>query len=692
MSPPPGYLKPFAMILLVIASAWPAYSVEPEMTGKIELSGDAALQGDSRTSATIQITKPSGRAVLTFHFRGNALDLSKFRDLSLSIKNRTASELDVLVNGTSDPEMGWLRSTSGRFLVRPEEAGDLTVLMPRPGLDANHPHVKRLGDLFAFPWGHQRHWRTIDASAISHVTLGIKWGGASVGQTVEIGHPKGSGEYSTDPVALESLEMPLVDPLGQLRAGDWPGKVKDAKELQADAAGDLALVSTVTRPGEGRSRFGGMTGGPALKATGFFRTEKLDGEWWFVDPDGNLFWSLGVNCVGSSVETRVKGREELFSEEDRGQPTASHYRKNLKLKFGNEKWQERHSDLLLARMFDWGLNTVGAWSISEMSDTGRVPYTLIIHSDMQRLGKISKIADPFSDGFKNSLNRILPELAARHADSPWLAGIFIDNELDWQGGHELAKEIIHSYEAAPARVALIEFLRGRHKDIAGLNKAWNTGFESLEKIRASPGAGGEQAFGKDLDDFLAIFADRYFALCREAMDKYFPNHLYLGCRFHQFNPIITAAASRYCDVISLNIYQHSFEEFRLTTDRDRPWIISEFHFGTPDHGVWGVGLTWAADARNQADLFQAYVSDALRHPNFVGAHWFAWTSQTVTGRGDGENFGMGLVSVVDRPLQKLVEAVSEVSDKMYDFRLAQPEGRIGGSDRPKGPDMVNPSP
>ena len=35
-------------------------------------------------------------------------------------------------------------------------------------------------------------------------------------------------------------------------------------------------------------RFGGWTG-VTSKATGFFRVEKIDGRWWFIDPDGNAF-------------------------------------------------------------------------------------------------------------------------------------------------------------------------------------------------------------------------------------------------------------------------------------------------------------------------------------------------------------------------------------------------------------------
>jgi hypothetical protein len=30
----------------------------------------------------------------------------------------------------------------------------------------------------------------------------------------------------------------------------------------------------------------------------FFRTEKVDGKFWFVDPAGRLFWSFGANCIG----------------------------------------------------------------------------------------------------------------------------------------------------------------------------------------------------------------------------------------------------------------------------------------------------------------------------------------------------------------------------------------------------------
>jgi hypothetical protein len=54
-----------------------------------------------------------------------------------------------------------------------------------------------------------------------------------------------------------------------------------------------------------------------------------------------------------------------------------------------------------------------------------------------------------------------------------------------------------------------------------------------------------------------------------------------------------------------------------------------------------------------------------------------WSDQIITGRADGENFGVGLVTVVDRPVATLVEAFNTVSRALYPYRLSHPAARIG---------------
>lgn len=646
-------------------------------TGDVRVSGDATLAAGSDNPVVLNITKPTGRATVAFSYKEGPLDLSAFRDIVIPIRNGLSAEADVLVSAASNIKDAWRHSTSGRFLVRAGEESDMTTLLVREPLPEDHPHVKRLGKLFAYPWGHNYHWSGIDPASVLQATARIEWRNAEAGQTIELGQPRGGGDYSTDPALLDKFELPMVDEFGQARWMDWPGKVHSAEELREDGRKDVAFAAGVTNPGPQRSRFGGLIGGPKLAATGFFRVEKVNGKWWFVDPEGDLFWSIGINGTGNGDRTKVKGREHLFPESLQTEPRVGLYEENLKRKYGGDDWLAKHTDVVVARMQDWGVNTVGAWSSRDVMRTQRIPYTLIHHSAMHGFNSVEKIPDPFSESFEKSLDQGLASLASEHAGSPWLVGVFIDNELSWPGDNLLVEEIMNSPRDTPARVAFVEFLKGRYGDVGGLNKAWGKTFADFAAITPKPGTGDGGAYQKDLDDFLAIFSDKYFGLCRAAMDKHFPNHLYLGCRFHVRNPIVTRSASRHCDVLSVNVYQHCLDGFSLKTDEDRPWLVSEFHFGMRDNGTLGSGLTWASDARNQADVVQAYLSDALRHPNFVGAHWFQWADQPVTGRSDGENFGVGLVTLVDRPVKTLNDAMRNVSRSLHAFRLGNAQGRIG---------------
>ena len=64
----------------------------------------------------------------------------------------------------------------------------------------------------------------------------------------------------------------------------------------------LSAVAALSSPAVTLDRFGGWADGPKLNATGAFRTEKLDSKWWLVDPDGRLFFSLGVQAVNRRPE------------------------------------------------------------------------------------------------------------------------------------------------------------------------------------------------------------------------------------------------------------------------------------------------------------------------------------------------------------------------------------------------------
>jgi hypothetical protein len=59
---------------------------------------------------------------------------------------------------------------------------------------------------------------------------------------------------------------------------------------------------------------------------------------------------------------------------------------------------------------------------------------------------------------------------------------------------------------------------------------------------------------------------------------------------------------------------------------------------------------------------------AIQNPWIVGAHWFRYTEQFVTGRKDGENFQVGFLDVCDSPYPELVETCRQIGDQMYGMR------------------------
>ena len=128
-------------------------------------------------------------------------------------------------------------------------------------------------------------------------------------------------------------------------------------------------------------------------------------------------------------------------------------------------------------------------------------------------------------------------------------------------------------------------------------------------------------------------------------------------------------AARFCDVIGFNRYRYSVADFKLPEGIDRPVIIGEFHFGSLDRGLLHTGLRSVVNQQQRARAYRYYVEDALNHPNIVGAHWFQFRDQAVTGRGDGENYQIGFVNIADHPYPELVQAARWIGANMYPYRM-----------------------
>ncbi|RYX86194.1 hypothetical protein EON83_02935 [bacterium] len=532
---------------------------------------------------------------------------------------------------------------------------------------------------------------------------------------VFLSHPKEKTSLEVGNIELaaspEAKMTGIVDGFGQYAGATWAGKIgslTDLKNAQGTEERELAARPNLAN----RDRFGGNSAGPRLEATGFFRTQKEGGKWWLVTPKGYPFWSAGVDVVQNGEPTITTGREAMFTELPRdgellaafrgvadnvlmgpqkgNKPaTFDFYRANLWRKYG-DNWDESWKRTALQRLRSWGFNTIGNWSHGGLFDArfgeARVPYTVNIglwgsHKNVpSEEAYWGPMHDPFDPQFARDVEARVGEGTKSAIGDPYCIGYFVDNELSWGGFDDknwrtrygLAIGALNLGGASPAKSVFVADLKAKYANIEVLNGAWKTQFASWDalvapfKITEEP----NEAQKGDFSTYLTHFADQYFRTVKQALKKTDGNHLYLGCRFAWRNPEAIKSAAMWCDVVTFNIYAPRIEDkdWDFTNALDKPILIGEFHMGALDRGMFHPGLVKSNDQKQRAQMFADYLQSAARRPNFVGAHWFQYVDEALTGRPyDGENYNIGFVNATDTPYPELVAAARQSNAQIYQW-------------------------
>jgi hypothetical protein len=263
------------------------------------------------------------------------------------------------------------------------------------------------------------------------------------------------------------------------------------------------------------------------------------------------------------------------------------------------------------------------------------------------------------------------------AGDPWCIGYFIDNErcVGWRDRGAAVGEITLKAPARqPAKLKFIELLKGKYPSINALNKAWGSQYASWDALRESkepPSFKDNKALTDDCGDFGMMFCERYFKVCRDAVKSVAPNNMFLGSRFYgHTDPALVALAGKYWDLISYNIYDNPPNgRVNNYSKLDLPIMSTE----------WGVGSdvmqTPFRDAKlsaptpqERAETIAKYLDAAIRHPNIVGAHFFQFRDQPLSGRPDGEATLRGYVNVADTPNFEMIQVNRRFGYSMYETR------------------------
>ncbi|ALM91910.1 MULTISPECIES: beta-galactosidase [Alteromonas] len=365
-------------------------------------------------------------------------DLSEFDDfnLAMDIENPGPHSVQLFLNITDIDGATYTRSVAvpvgekatyyakmrGHDLATPD--GDVNQeLNFLSGLRSN-PETWESGDVqFISMWGK----KNLNLKGITEISLSVQ--SALFDKHIELSNIR----LRPNPEMNTDFLTKIVDKYGQNATVEFPGKIHSQEELIQARETEAKQLDNKLMPD--RSRFGGYKEGPKLAATGYFRTEKIDGKWAMVDPEGYLYFATGLDIIRLSNTSTMTGygfddglvdlggdgvtpedskglnrvndeaipsrhivsdvRANMFNwlpsyDEPLGKwfgyrgsahsgpvkkgETFSFYASNLERKYGEQDPLEAWEQVTLKRMKNWGFSSLGNWTDPRFYQNNEVPY------------------------------------------------------------------------------------------------------------------------------------------------------------------------------------------------------------------------------------------------------------------------------------------------------------------------------
>ncbi|WP_426449447.1 DUF7594 domain-containing protein [Paenibacillus sp. S-38] len=490
-----------------------------------------------------------------------------------------------------------------------------------------------------------------------------------------------------------------VDRFGQMMTSDFAGKVRSDEELAADVKADEAYYASLQAPAD-RDAYGGLKGSSwtyGIPKTGFFDIRRAGGRKVMTTPEGNVYFSLGMNGVTpNETYTKVTGREQTFewipqyTGEYRAaflgsQDNFSYYLANKFRKTGSIPSSVSFYTEAVERLKKWGFNGAGAWTPVQVVRGQSFPYTAMLPMASISAGKLEGLSlfDIFAPDAAEQMEKVFAAALPALKDDPMLIGYFIDNEYDY---HKFYTGVPKLKGHTAMKRKLVDMFRSQYGTMDAFNEAWDTPYTSFDELydaelTVRPG----QAY-LDMDAFFRLYLDTFYGTVSRLFHQYDGNHLLLGDRWITMTAanvrvrgLLAEASGKYLDAISINHYSARLDKDMLndvhTKSGGKAILLSEFSFGTAEQGLKPI-VPGAASSQYERQLrYRSYVEGAASLGYVVGAHWFDYVDQAASGRYwegyGGERYNSGLVNVADRPYKELLEGMMATHRNIYNVVMGK---------------------
>jgi len=298
--------------------------------------------------------------------------------------------------------------------------------------------------------------------------------------------------------------------------------------------------------------FGGMKSLPANQgASGFFRTEKINGKWWFVTPGNHALFLTGVgNTPEGDLPTALRTFDKTAQDSSQDDMfRAFHFRTQLRPAVGK-----------------------GTEPLSSLPFVLSIPF----------FDENTPLPDVFDPNFAKQVDETASRICGKWKNHPALVGYLFAGEKVWAGlvqkpkdkkdSEETEKEdtaktpkyrfpwvsdILNKNGHTPGKQAFADLMAKRYKGrIFHFNGRYKTNFSNFKSIAKSDLVSEmEKLTDDDMEAFLLEIAKAFFRTTGQAIQRHDPNHMILGSALAGGGPYchtdeLIQAAGEYCNVIS----------------------------------------------------------------------------------------------------------------------------------------------
>ena len=359
---------------------------------------------------------------------------------------------------------------------------------------------------------------------------------------------------------------------------------------------------------------------------GFFRLAQADGVWWLVTPEGERFFSIGVNHIDPNLllteadteASLTKYGADLRDAENRapGDSEAAH------------KFMEESMDNIQA----WGFNSLGG---QNQVPQNRLPYVATFRPAIIENWPIKKsFPDPFSPATVKMVDEKASKWAATRKLDPLIIGVTTTAMPLWATNpdriHEWVKTLMNLPAKAPGKIAFMKVLKAHYPKPEGAGAAYGVKAESwadLANRKKWPKPKDRARVLKDQDAMLQAIAAAWYPLVTQAVRKHMPNHLFLGDKIVPFRDLpewLVPIVAENFDIMYFQWYDNADAQMarlqKIYGQTGKPVIMGDSSFAFPNERV---PKPKGVPVENQAAVgttYAAYMAVMANEPWFIGWH------------------------------------------------------------------------